>query len=372
MANVRKRGKKWYYKLNWTDDQGVHKSIERVGGLTRKDAEQAWREAMAQIDATGVYAKKDLTTFEECIRQWLREYVDKRLKPNTQNSYHQIVRNHLLPAFGSQKIKYIRPIQIQHWIDELSNQYSKSTISVYRSVLVKFFNWAVAPGEYVSSNPVVYTTLPKRTGGSTHAKVFTDEDIKAIFARFPIDHRFHIPLAIAYYTGARLGEVLALRWDDIDFTENMIHINATAYDRSGKFIRQDSPKTSHSYRSIKFGNALRDILITKKIEQEDSAKDNPYYTYTGYVCTNEQGRPMTSDMLKFFGQWCRKTFGYGSFHSLRHTHATKLLEEGLSLDYVAKRLGHSTIATTANVYSAITDKRDSEAIDVINKKFATN
>lgn len=371
MANVRKRGKKWYYKINWTDDQGVHRSAERVGGLTRKEAEQAWREAMTQVDATGIYLNNDLATFEECINTWLREYVDKRLKPNTQDSYHQIVRNHLLPAFGNQKIKYIRSLHIQQWIDEMSQKYSKSTVKIYRSVLVKFFNWAVLPGEFISSNPVIYTTLPKESIPKETTKVFTDDNIKSIFEQFPSTHRFHIPLLIAYYTGARLGEVLALRWDDIDFEDNLIRITATVYDRVGGFKRQDSPKTSHSYRTIKFGEALRAALIDHKTAQ-DSLIDTPYYEYTGYVCVNEQGMPLTSDALKYFGQWCRKTFGYGSFHSLRHTHATKLLEEGLSLDYVSKRLGHSTIATTANVYSSITDKRDNQAIDVINKKFATN
>ena len=86
------------------------------------------------------------------------------------------------------------------------------------------------------------------------------------------------------------------------------------------------------------------------------------YVESDFVCTREDGRPMNSNDMRYFNMWCKKEFGGGSFHSFRHTHATMMLENNIELDYVSKRLGHATIATTANIYDTITDKRNREAM----------
>ena len=104
-----------------------------------------------------------------------------------------------------------------------------------------------------------------------------------------------------------------------------------------------STKTLASVRIVSFGEKLYNEFKKQELWQaKNRLKYGSQYKVTGFVCTLKNGRIMTSNSAHYFGSWCRKELGYGSFHSFRHTHASMLLEHGLPLDYVSKRLGHSS------------------------------
>ena len=368
MGYCRKRGKKWYYTLKWTDENGVKQQCERIGGLTKPECEKAWREAMIVIDTLGIYAKPCEKTVEECLNEWMDHYVRINLKQNTVDSYESTIRIHLVPAFGRRVLKTMTTAVLQDWLNEQRNQYARSTLKTFHAVLKKSFEWMLTIRQYIKQNPMDHVTVPRYDELEEKVRPFTDDEINSIFQHFDSTHRFYMPLMLSYRTGMRIGEVLALSWDDINMKDKTICVVSTQYDKKGDPVRGETPKSKHSVRIIHYGNKLHDELVRQQWRQNDARRRcATFYNESGRVCTDDDGSPLTADDLRYFGQWCHKNFGDGSFHSIRHTYATRLLENGVELDYVSKRLGHSSVSTTADIYIDITEKRDKKEVQHIDK-----
>ena len=137
-------------------------------------------------------------------------------------------------------------------------------------------------------------------------------------------------------------------------------------------VWQAMPKTKRSFRTIPFGEKLHKLLKQERKRQAGASLTFAYGTYNadGYVCVRpDSGRRVSTSDLRYFNDWCKTTFGHGSTHSLRHTHATMLLEAGESLESVSKRLGHSSIVTTSKYYSHITEKGNSQMKNTLDNLF---
>lgn len=372
MAHCRKKGSHWYYRLTWTDENGTHRA-ERVGGDTKTECLQAWRAAMVEIQQRAAITMPKNMTFRVALNEWLKKSVRVNGKPATIDSYASVVKNHLVPDLGDVPIKKMTSRRLQDWLNEKRTRYSRSTVHSFFAVLRSAFVWLVNNRQYLADNPMARVTMPKFDELPKKVRIFTQDEMQAIFARFPSSHRFHLPIALAYYAGLRLGECLALTWDGVDLEKGTLTITSTMYDKTGLPTRARTPKSSHAARTITFGHKLKKELIQKQWQQKEARfqagvlyKEGPD---GGYVCDRGDGGPMTSNNLKYFGMWCKEQFGSGSFHCLRHTHATMLREQGVGLDYIASRLGHSSMYTTAKYYDAITDKREKEVVELIDKVF---
>lgn len=372
MAHCRKKGNRWYYRLTWTDETGTHRA-ERAGGRTKTECLQAWRAAMVEIQQRAVFTMPKSMLFRTALDEWLEKSVRVNGKQSTIDAYSGVVRNHLAPDLGDIPLKKITTSALQDWLNEQRLRYSRSTVHSFFAVLRSSFAWLVANRRYLADNPMVNVTMPKFDELPKPIRVFTSAEMAAIFRRFPPSHRFHLPLALAYYAGLRLGECLALTWDQVDLDQGTLAITSTMYDKSGLPTRARTPKSSRSARVITFGHKLKRLLIRKRWQQKEARfqagalyKDGPD---GGYVCDRGDGGPMTSNNMKYFGMWCKEHLGSGSFHCLRHTHATMLREQGVGLDYIASRLGHSSMYTTARYYDAITDKREKAVVELIDKVF---
>ncbi|WP_370850311.1 tyrosine-type recombinase/integrase [Megasphaera sp.] len=366
MAYLRKRGDKWYYTLYWTDVHGKRHQSEHVGGLTKSDCQRAWRKAMASIDRTGMYRAPSSRTMAECLKEWLAS-IKNDYKPNTLDSYESTIRTHLIPAFGDCQLRYMTTSSIQDWLNQQRDTYSRSTVNTFYAVLKVFFRWVLLNRKYIEVDPMDhvsvprYFTLPKRT------HVFTPDEIKAIFSHFGPDDPLYMPLMLGYCCGMRLGECLALTWNHVDMRDRIVEVCATLYDKKNQ-PKSNIPKTSSSIRVITFGQKLYNVLKHKRWQQKEAQfRAGPFYKKTDFVCTDDSGAGLTSNNIRNFSIWCKKHFGDGSFHSLRHTHATMLIESGLGIDYVSKRLGHASVYTTANIYDSVTAKREKEAVRLMDK-----
>lgn len=368
MGYCRKRGKKWYYTLRWTAENGKQCQSEHVGGLTKAECEKAWRAAMITIDTQGIYAKPCEKLMSKCLDEWMDKYVSVNLKQNTIDSYESNVRIHIIPAFGEYPLKSMTTSLLQDWLNEQRVRYSRSTLKTFHTILKRSFEWFLTNRKYIKTNPMDHVTIPRYDKLPTKVRAFTKEEINTIFTKFDNEHRFHMPIILSYLTGMRLGECLALTWDDVDMKNRTIHVVSSLYDKQGTPVRGETPKTASSIRIITYGQKLHDELVRQQWRQNDSRnRAGSFYRESGLVCTDDDGRPLTSSALRYFGQWCHKQFGAGSFHALRHTHATRLIEKGLGLDYVSKRLGHSSISTTADIYDDITVEREAEAVRLMDK-----
>lgn len=158
MAYFRKRGEKWYYTLTWTDDKGKYHKSERIGGLTKADCQKAWREAMKQIDTTGVYFSPSDKPFSDCLDEWLRS-IHKDYKQNTLDSFEAVVRNHLNPDLGNYKLKKLTTAKLQSWLDGKRDVYSKSTVKTFYAILKNFFRWVLLNRQYLQHNPMEFPWL---------------------------------------------------------------------------------------------------------------------------------------------------------------------------------------------------------------------
>jgi integrase len=368
MGYCRKRGGKWYYTLKWTDANGVKQQCERVGGLTKPDCEKAWRDAMVIIDTLGIYAKPCEKTVEECLKEWLDNDVRINLKDNTVDSYESTIRIHLIPEFGKRALKTMTTAVIQDWLNQQRELFARSTLKTFYAVLKKSMEWFLTNRKYITTNPMDHVRIPRYDKIEEPVRSFSPDEMKAIFAKFDCHHRFYFPIVLSYMTGMRLGECLALTWDDVDQKKRTIKVVTTLYDKKGNPKRAASPKSRASVRVISYGQKLHDELIRQQWQQNDSRnRAGTFYNESRHVCTDDDGTLLTSNDLRYFGQWCHTQFGSGSFHSLRHTHATMLREKGFDLEYISKRLGHSSISTTANIYVDITAEQEKEAVRLMDK-----
>ena len=370
MSYFRKRGEKWYYTIEVEREDGTRKRVERPGGRTKPEAQQAYREAMRGLSRFGEYFEPKEVTVEQFFDEWFHDYVEVNLKQNTIDNYGGIIRNHIKPALGSMKLYKVKSLTLQRFINEKKESYSEGTLHSIISVVKKAFADAVHPYDYLDTNPAEYIKVPKYDVPKTKAIPFTDEQIQTIFDAFPLGHNFYMPIRLSYYTGMRLGECLALDKSRVLLNDRIVLVKNTLYDKAGRKTARvsETPKTDSSDRELPFVDELQKVFRSQYAWQAANAlRFGRYYQKNNFVCTREDGSQIISDDMRYFNMWCKKTFGGASFHSLRHTHATRLLESGLDLDYVSKRLGHSTIATTSNTYSHITEKRNEQAIDIMNK-----
>lgn len=363
----RKRGKVWYYSIELKTSDGKRHRYERPGGLTKAECKEAYLKALSELNITGKHRRPTKITVGEFLAEWMEKEVYPNYKDNTVDAYRNIVNKHLIHAFGGWPLRELSTPMIQDWFTSLKDQYARSTLKSIYAVLRNALGWAVANRKYLAANPCSGVRLPRCETPPKKAHVFSDEEIKVIFEKFPLGHRFHVPLTIAYYTGMRIGEILALQWQDIDMFNRYISIHTTLYDKKGEYKLEATPKTSSSTRRIPFGQSLfKKFKEFQHWQQKNKFQYGQWYVSSNFVCTRENGTPMTADDIRYFNQWCKKFCG-GSLHSFRHTHATRLLESGIGIDYVSKRLGHSTVRTTIDTYETITQKMDNDAVERMEK-----
>lgn len=369
-GGVRKKGNRWYYYFDAGVVDGKRKKIERSGGKTKKEAQVALRKALNEFEGCGSIINETEMSFADYLDYWFKEYVMLNCKYNTQNYYRRIIDKHLKPTLGIYKLKNLTPAALQEFINKKSLEgYSKSSISNFMGALSGSLKQAVHPYQLIKNNPMEYVKIPKiqeKKKDKDDLKIISREDFDKIIDRFPFSSNFHIPLQIAFHSGMRGGEVLALTWDNINLEENYIEVKHTLVNEGRKRWILGTPKTSSSERKILIGKTLVNILKKhKKRQAENKLKCGLYYENSNFVCTKEDGSLVTTNSLKYLSRVVNYelciTF---NFHSLRHTHATMLLEAGANIKEIQERLGHSKLATTMDTYSHVTQKMKQDTVNI--------
>lgn len=203
---------------------------------------------------------------------------------------------------------------------------------------------------------------------SNNLKLITLNDFERIINRFPFGSNFHIPLQIGFNTGMRGGEIAALTWNDIDLINETIHVKHTLVhgEKGKKNFVLGTPKTPSSYRIIHIGESLINLLIKhKEYQNKNREAYGQWYHNSNFVCTKENGEPLTTNTYKYLSRVVNNELGINfSMHSLRHIHATLLLENGANMKDMQKRLGHSKLATIIDTYSNVTAKMKNNTVNI--------
>lgn len=370
-GGVRKRGEKWYYYFDLGSINGKRKKIERVGGKTKKEAEKALRDAINEFEKAGMVFDESNISLSDYLDFWYKEYVLLNCKYNTQQYYKQTIENHIKPNLGVYKLKTITPTILQKFINtKYRDGFSKNSINNFYTVLSTSLKSAVYPYKYIKENPMQYVKVPKmkQIKEKENLKIISIEDYNKILNRFPKESNFYIPLQIGFYTGMRVGEVTALRWDDIDLENKIINVRHTLIDKGKGQFELGTPKTASSQRIIHIGDKLVKILKErKKFNKEMKLKLGEWYIDSNWVCTKDNGEHITANSIKYLSRVINYELEIDfNFHSLRHTHATMLLENGANIKDIQKRLGHNRISTTMDTYSHVTDKMKNETVEIFD------
>ncbi len=404
----------WEYRFEAAKVDGKRKHISKAGFRTKKDAEIAGAKALAEYENSGSRFEPSETSFSDYLDYWFENYVKMSCKYNTQLSYAQIIENHLKPALGMYKLKSLTPMIIQEYVNlKFSSGLKKSHLENIISVLSGSLKYAVVPAQLLQSSPAEYIKYPKVQikRAEVNRTIISVEDFNRMLARFPEENPFHYALLIGFYTGMRIGEVFALTWEDIDLKAGTIDVNKLVYKRNYGIDTRNAKKqhkeeksawyfgdtkTKASIRNIPIGATLlralkkyrawqlqNQILYDEYYTQiyrkeETDEKGNQIYRLieveksipialpqVNLIMRKENGQYLSTDSFKYASRVIHYDLGIKfNFHSLRHTHATMLIEKGVSPKAVQARLGHENIETTLQTYVHNTPEMAQTAVEV--------
>lgn len=369
-GSVRKRGITWSYYFDLGIIEGKRKRKEKGGFRTKAEAESALRNAMKEYEEEGQIFTASNIAFSDYLDYWLNNYVKINCKHNTLVYYSRIIKNHIKPYFKNKLLKQITTASLQEFLNsKMINGMSKNSVSSFYGVLSGAFKYAIYPLAYIKENPMTYVTMPKyneKPKTTDDLKIITMDQFNQIIKRFPEGSSFYIPLQIAFNTGLRGGEVCALQWENIDLDNKTLTVEHTLIYKEKVGFVLGTPKTKSSYRTIKIGDTLVNILKKHRIWQKTNKLEyGQYYKDSNYVCTKENGEQITTNSIKYLSRVVNYELKINfNFHSLRHTHATMLLEAGANPKDIQKRLGHSKISTTLDTYSHVTKKMENETVNI--------
>lgn len=372
-GGVRKRGNKWYYYFDLGTVEGKRKKIERVTNAeTKTEAEKILRKAISDYEFNGIFFEPSKTTLHDYMDYWIKEYVELNLKYNTVENYKSVVKLHIKPEIGMIKLRNLTPELCQKFINKKFKQgYAKKTLTIIYSVLKSALDQAVYPNKLIRENPMIYVRMPRyETKKTTKSdlKILDIETIKKINSFLDEDNSFYIPYHIGLNTGMRVSEVCGLTWDYVDLNQGTITVERILVNKNKEWVF-GTPKTSSSYRTIDIGETLIKILKKHKTRQKQNKLSyGEFYYESNFVCTKENGEPVTPYSCKWSGRNLRDKLGIDfNFHSLRHTHATFLMEQGAKPKAVQERLGHARSAITIDTYSHLTSKVKKDTVDLFEQ-----
>lgn len=432
-VTVRKRERKndsvWEYRFETAPIDGKRQWITKGGFKTKTEAKEAGKQAQRLYEQTGVAVKPTDMSFSDFLDYWVEHRCRLVCKEVTVSGYEKKIRLYIKPVLGKYRLRSIRKENVQKLITDMYNDgFSRNTLTAIKGILSKCFDFALEDeNKYISVNPCDRVIIPKttctpkvKTRVDPHVYIPADM-MEKIFQRFPEGQPTHIPLMLGYRCGLRLGETYGLVWQDVDFEKKTLSINRQVQWYSEKKVgrggnrREDTdygfwyftePKY-RSYRTIDLDDELLELLKREK-EKQDRAKE--YYGSIGhftsyfadeslivggivpnatpspmnkvgttstdtpidFICRREDGSYIAPRTMQHTSNVIHKQLDFNDFdyHSLRHTHATMLIEKGAPPIYTQQRLGHKNLDTTLNIYTNhMTDAFREQGNNVLNNMF---
>lgn len=311
---------------------------------------------------------EDLLNVGDYLRHWLA-HVAGRVRPKTLVGYEGLIRLYALPALGSLRLADIGPLNIQRLYGDLfgpDRGLSGGTVINLHLVLTQAFGQAERWG-LIARNPVA-GAQPPRARRPERAAV--DADLAERLIAVTGGTRLQLPVVIALSTGMRRGEILALRWSDLDADLGVAHVRRTLQTAGGELLFVE-PKTTRSRRAVELPAFVRPHLERQRDGRPGRKASCPTWIEHDLVIDRGDGRPVNPDTLSSaWYRFCKKQGLPGiRFHDLRHAHATLMLLQGVHPKVVSERLGHASIGITLDTYSHVLPSMQSEAVRAFDELF---
>ncbi len=291
-------------------------------------------------------------TIKELLFMWLDNYEKERVKPRTYSRYQSIIELHLVPEFGDISIENLKRRAIQEFLTKKKKEgnllsgkeLSSASTNLMLTVLSMAFEHAIDM-EICEDNPCV--RLKRIPEDSKKIEAFTRDEQKKIETYIQdSDDRRLFGILLGFYSGMRIGELIALEWSDVDFDKGIIHVNKTVYrdkSKTGKWeVCIDKPKTKSSERIIPLPACIVDMM-----------RDYSLTTKSNYVVENKKGERMSIRSYQYIFEKLTEKVGVRklNFHAIRHSFATRAIECGMDIKTLSEIMGHKNASITLNRYA---------------------
>jgi integrase len=367
-GHIRQRGKRsWAVVLDvGRDANGKRRQKWHPVKGTKKDAQREMARLLHTI-YTGAYVEPSRMTLREYLELWLKDYAATHVSAKTSERYDEIVRIHVIPSLGHHALAKLHPLHIQACYSEAlqkGRKYGKGGLSAQtvlhlHRVLREALQHAVRL-QLLARNPADAVEPPRP---QRREMKYLDEASTARLLQAADGTALYLPILLAVTTGMRRGEILGVRWQDLDLDAATLSVRQSLEQtKIGLAFKQ--PKTQKSRRVVALPNMTVEVLRRHRLEQvKYKLLFGPDYHDQDLVCARANGSPWPPDSFtSSFSEFIRKTsVSVVRFHDLRHTHATHLLRHGIHPKVVSERLGHSTVGITLDVYSHVLPDMQEEA-----------
>lgn len=344
-----RRGKKGLFSLV-IDDYSTGRRRRRfvaLGTTVKKRAEEKRIEILSHLKGQPP-PETPLLTVGDWLDTWLETRSIAGLAPATIDNYRIHIDTHIRPSLGRERLSALRPEKIDALYTSLANR--PSTAPHCHAIL------RAALGEAVRRNLILRNPLDRTTRPKTHwreQKVLTRAEVQ-IFLQSLTNHRLYTLFALALTTAMRRGELIGLRWEDIDFEQGFIKVRVQRQYLPGRGIVERPTKEHRGVRPIEMTEAERRILLhQQQLLQEERRRAGALWEEHGLVCPSSRGTPINPRNLDRFFTLRLQALGlpHVRLHDLRHTAGTHMLHDsGGNIHAVQQRLGHSDPSITLRMY----------------------
>lgn len=371
--DVFKRGRGWSYRIyqgsEWiVGDDGTRKRkhFRHVSPQypSERQAHDALSAHLRELDM-GISGTTRRDTVAERLSDWHAGHLD--IKPSSRDSYAQVIRTMIVPHLGSLLLKDLRRTAVQRWIATLNETYAPRTIQRAHSILHQTLDEAVRQG-VVTTNAADEVRLPRIE--QQEMAYWTAAQAQAFLSVLDDEARALFRLMLS--SGLRVGEALAIKWDDLDLDRRVFTLRRHGTRAQGRYvISQGSKRDRGRWLDLDHGSveALRRWQSGQKAQQLRAH----VWAGEGWVFTNAVGRHISDATVR---NWHRRGVTaagvpYIRPHDLRHTYATLSLAGGVPIKVVSERLGHARIAITLDLYAHVMPGMGRAAADLMDELYGT-
>lgn len=377
-GHIRKRGKSSWAVVLYLGRDATGKDRHKWHSVrgTRRDAQRELVRLLHETN-TGSYVEPARMPVSEFLDRWLTDYAKPKVSPKTYERYQEMIDGHIRPALGSYLLPKLAPLHIQAFYsralasgrkDGKGGLSSQSVVHFHRllhKALAQAVKW-----QLLVRNPLDAVEPPRAEHREMRA---LDEDETATLLGLLGASRLHMAVMLAVTTGLRRGEILGLRWSNIDLATGTITV-VQSLEQTKDGLRFKSPKTSRSRRSIALPAITVEALRSHRARQaRERLALGPAYDDHDLVCPRPGGTPWPPDMFSttFAASVRRSGMKLFRFHDLRHSHASQLLKAGVHPKVVSERLGHAGIGITLDTYSHVLPGLQEDAVQRLNTVLAS-
>ena len=345
---------KWYCSFYYVDYQGKRQRKKKEGFATKREADEFEREFLASVEFSPEMPFKAL--YEHYI-----EDMSHRNREHTISNTTYVMNDKIVPFFSDIPIKDITPLLVRKWQNELiaynnpktDKPYSQTYLKSINTMLSKIMNYAVKYYN-LKENPVHKAgSIGKMNADEMN--IWTLDEFNLFIEQVKDKPLSHFGFNIFFWTGIRMGELLALTWNDIDTDNKILHITKSFQRIDGKDVITD-PKSPKSIRDIPLTETVVNEAIEVKKQIYKPKNTDRIFPYTKRFFHHEMERGSKKAEIEKI-----------RIHDLRHSHASMLIHLGVNPVAIAQRLGHDKVETTLNTYSHLYPKDDTKIVELLEE-----